>query len=330
MPLKRWTDFKAGDRVIASDCQRDAGTVLEVGPDATVAGRVHVQWDDGAPASWLRADLLKPAAPDFSALPDIDAARRPIVQRTDTNEAMADSRDVAIYFGKVHRDVVRSIEVLAAKDADWGMRNFTRTPYVEPQNGQTYHFYRMTKSGFSMLAMGFTGDRAFQFKLRYIEAFEDMEAELRKRSAPAHTLPQSFAEALRLAADQADLIAKQGAESATLAPKATFHDAVAVAVNSQTMEAAAKVLGIGRNTLFKFLRDQKILQQNNRPYQTYLDLGHFSVVERVWRDRDDQAHTDTTTLVTGKGLIFLRKKLAERQIATSQTVPALPAAATAH
>lgn len=58
MPLKRWTDFKAGDRVIASDCQRDIGTIIETQPDATAAGRAHVQWDDGAPSSWLRADLL--------------------------------------------------------------------------------------------------------------------------------------------------------------------------------------------------------------------------------------------------------------------------------
>ncbi|WP_398471527.1 phage antirepressor KilAC domain-containing protein [Tardiphaga sp.] len=148
-------------------------------------------------------------------------------------------------------------------------------------------------------------------------------------TAPA--LPKSYAEALRELAATVETVERQQAEIVTMAPKADFHDAVAEAVNSQTMEAAAKVLGIGRNNLFKFLRNHKILQQNNRPYQTYLDLGHFSVVERVWRDREDQAHTDTTTLVTGKGLIFLRKKLAEKQIVNASTsVPALPAAATAH
>lgn len=59
MALKIWTDFKAGDRVMAGDCERDIGTVIETGPDATCAGRVHVRWDDGEPDSWLRADLLK-------------------------------------------------------------------------------------------------------------------------------------------------------------------------------------------------------------------------------------------------------------------------------
>lgn len=61
MALKIWSDFKPGDRVMASDCQRDIGTIVEVGPDATVAGRALVRWDDNTGASWLRADLLSPS-----------------------------------------------------------------------------------------------------------------------------------------------------------------------------------------------------------------------------------------------------------------------------
>lgn len=61
MALKIWTDFKVGDRVMACDNERDIGTVMETGPDATVAGRALVRWDDGAEPSWLRADLLSPS-----------------------------------------------------------------------------------------------------------------------------------------------------------------------------------------------------------------------------------------------------------------------------
>ena len=61
MALKIWSDFKSGDRVMAGSCQRDIGTIIEVWPDATVAGRALVQWDDGTPSSWLRADLLSPS-----------------------------------------------------------------------------------------------------------------------------------------------------------------------------------------------------------------------------------------------------------------------------
>src|ERR1700737_3998189 len=61
MAIKVWTDFNPGDRVMACNNQRDIGTVREIGPDATVAGRALVQWDDNSPASWLRADLLSPS-----------------------------------------------------------------------------------------------------------------------------------------------------------------------------------------------------------------------------------------------------------------------------
>ena len=61
MALKVWTDFKTGDRVMASDCERDIGTVIDLAPDATVAGKALIRWDDGEPNSWLRADML-----DFS------------------------------------------------------------------------------------------------------------------------------------------------------------------------------------------------------------------------------------------------------------------------
>lgn len=58
MALKIWSDFKAGDRVMATDCERDIGTIVEVMAACDVAGRALVRWDDGEPDSWLRADLL--------------------------------------------------------------------------------------------------------------------------------------------------------------------------------------------------------------------------------------------------------------------------------
>lgn len=61
MALKIWSDFKTGDRVMAGDCQRDIGTIIEVKPACDVAGRALVRWDDGDTPSWLRADMLKPS-----------------------------------------------------------------------------------------------------------------------------------------------------------------------------------------------------------------------------------------------------------------------------
>ena len=73
---------------------------------------------------------------------------------------------------------------------------FYNSSYVHPQNGQEYPEYLMNRDGFTLLAMGFTGKKSLEWKLKYIQAFNDMEKKL--KASPA--LPKTFAEALRLAA----------------------------------------------------------------------------------------------------------------------------------
>ncbi len=63
-----------------------------------------------------------------------------------------------------------------------------------------------------------------------------------------------------------------------LEPKAQFYDDVAGSKDSIEMGHVAKVLGIramGRNNLFSLLRDKKVLDRNNIPYQQYVDCGYF-------------------------------------------------------
>lgn len=327
MPLKRWTDFKPGDRVIASDCQRDAGTVLEVGPDATVAGRVHVRWDDGTPASWLRADLLKPAAPDFSALPDIDAGRMPVVQISTTNEAMADSRNVATYFDKRHADVLRDIRNLHCT-ADFRERNFA--PFkINDLAGEGTSHVEMTKDGFVFLAMGFTGPKAALFKERYITAFNVMEAELRGRTmAPIHSLPQSFADALQLAANQARQIEQQQVAITTMTPKAEFVDRFVNSEGFYNFHDAAKALGCRPQYFCRWLRGRFCFAKGKlTPFSQFLDQGIF--VTRSFTA--ENGHTGPQHFVTPKGIEFFSTRITDEiRIPNHQSAPALPAAATAH
>jgi len=88
--------------------------------------------------------------------------------------AKTDSLHVAEFFEKRHDNVIRDIENLIVK----GVLNFEETPYINPQNGQSYKSYEMDRTGFTLLAMGFTGDKALEFKLQYIRAFDAMEAAL--------------------------------------------------------------------------------------------------------------------------------------------------------
>jgi len=105
--------------------------------------------------------------------------RKPVV-RNDNGKTFADSRDVAEFFEKEHRNVLRDIRnLIAALPADKAVLNFE--PFrINDLTGESTSHYLMSRDGFTLLAMGFTGAKVLQWKLDYIEAFNTMEAELLK------------------------------------------------------------------------------------------------------------------------------------------------------
>nr|DAQ41615.1 MAG TPA: regulatory protein [Caudoviricetes sp.] len=109
-----------------------------------------------------------------------------IVFCSDNGQLMTTSLKVAEVFGKEHSKVVRDIENISCSDS-FRVANFGDTPYVNPQNGQTYKMYSMTKDGFVFLVMGYRGAKAAQFKEAYIEAFNKMEKAIKE--APAFPSP---------------------------------------------------------------------------------------------------------------------------------------------
>jgi anti-repressor protein len=96
------------------------------------------------------------------------------------------------------------------------------------------------------------------------------------------------------------------------APKIEFHDAVQRSSNLQTVSEVAKKYGIGRNKLFKLLRDRKLLMTDeyNTPYQRYMNSGHFVVVGTVF-SKAGYTYRSNKTMITGKGEIYIGKLLRE-------------------
>lgn len=113
-----------------------------------------------------------------------------IVLSTQNGEPVASSREIAKRFGKEHRNVMRDIENLMSD----GVLKIEQTPlffkteYIHPQNHQKYPMYLMNRDGFSLLAMGFTGKEAVQWKLKYIAAFNAMEQQLAEQHKCRQTL----------------------------------------------------------------------------------------------------------------------------------------------
>lgn len=108
-----------------------------------------------------------------------------------------------------------------------------------------------------------------------------------------------------------NIISKKNRQIEEMQPKVEFFDTVADSKTAISMNEVAKVLdvkGFGRNKLFEFLRDNKILDRCNVPYQKYVDNGWFRVIEQHYQKNGEPVVT-TKTLVYQKGVDGIRKIL---------------------
>lgn len=135
---------------------------------------------EAAPASPSRGQESS-GTPESSTTDAGGENRLPVVRLAD-GAPVADSRDVAAFFGRRHGDVLRAIRDVECSD-EFRRRNFASFKNNDLTGESTSHV-TMTKDGFVLVVMGFTGAKAVQFKEAYIAQFNAMEAEL-KNSARA-------------------------------------------------------------------------------------------------------------------------------------------------
>ncbi len=123
------------------------------------------------------------------------AAPRPKVH-VKSGEVLTNSRDVSCYFQKRHDNILRDIDKLLGANEKLGdkggLLNFEETYVDIPIGGgktKPFRTYDMDRDAFTLLAMGFTGAKALEFKLRYIAAFNAMAEKLQKQKAQQAPVP---------------------------------------------------------------------------------------------------------------------------------------------
>lgn len=106
--------------------------------------------------------------------------------QTINGKAVTTSRKVAEFFEKQHKHILEAIRKLEIPE-DYRQPNFRPSVYEQPNpsGGKPIQQpeYLITKDGFVLLTMGFTGKKAMQFKIAYIEAFNAMEEQLKQKAA---------------------------------------------------------------------------------------------------------------------------------------------------
>lgn len=230
-----------------------------------------------------------------------------IVLSMQSGEPVASSRQIADNFEKRHDHVMRDIDAMKKDVPNFGEMFFETT--APDSYGREQRTYLMNRDGFTLLAMGFTGKAALEWKLKYIAAFNEMEKKLADQ--PQLTRSQLLATALIAAHEELEEKDKQ---IETMKPKVLFADAVSASKKSILVGELAKLLSqnginIGQNRLFDWMRKNGYLIKDpkrsdyNLPTQRSMEKGLFEIKETTIQ-HSDHVSINRTPKVTGKGQVY--------------------------
>lgn len=224
----------------------------------------------------------------------------------------ASSRDVAEFFEKEHRNVMQSIDRLIEQEPSLTPAQFSAGVYVIPETGRQQHrYFEMTRDGFTLLAMGFTGAKALQWKLRYIEAFNKMESQLKSAPATINVRDPSQLATIAIQLIEVNKELEQRAVTAeahveAVKPKVRAFDQFMNAEGLYGLQNAARVLGLPPNKFISYLKQKYLFYQGGAlvAKRIYCERGLFEVKGTLV---DDKARYQT--FITPKGIEYFAAKL---------------------
>lgn len=237
----------------------------------------------------------------------------------ENNQVVVSSRQIAKDFGKQHKHVLDSIrDILAAENS--ATKFFYESTY--DNRGKEYPEYLMNRDGFSLLVMGFTGSKALEWKVRYIQAFNAMEAKLAMEHQDSYMIADPIARALKWAEEEKKRRALQATCSqqeqliGELKPKADYTDKILQSKSLVPITAIAKDYGMSGQALNKILHGLKIIYRIGNQwllYSKYQACGYTSS-ETVQIETSEGPKVVLNTKWTQKGRLFLYEMLKKQNI----------------
>lgn len=222
------------------------------------------------------------------------------------------------------RDLHRHLGV-KSKFADWIKNRINDYDFVE---GEDFSIYTQSKEGNNAVSSEYSISFGMAKELGMVERsakgkeirkfFIECERAMSK-VRPGFVVPKTFAEAMRLAADNQDKLDLQRDKITQDAPKVEFFETVVSMPDGCPISIACQVAGLkfGQNTLYKKLRDKGVLFRSgvryNLPKQAYVSKGLFSLKETIY-EHNRSTSIQFTTEVTQKGIAWLIKTYANRSV----------------
>lgn len=221
-------------------------------------------------------------------------------------QVVVSSRQVAEKFGKEHKHVLDSVrEILKAENS--AVRFFQENMYKVEGNNKSYPEYLMNRDGFTLLAMGFTGKDALQWKLKYIAAFNKMEELLKEQEV----IPKDLPAALRMAAEIAEKAQALQIENTQqkqiineMQPKASYYDLILQNNTLMSVTQIAKDYGMSAKKMNSLLHELGVQYKQGGIwflYEKYQCDGYTQSKTFPTADGENRFHTYWTQ----KGRLFI-------------------------
>lgn len=221
-------------------------------------------------------------------------------------QAVTSSLQVAETFNKNHQHILEAIDNLTVENPT--VKNlFVEGTYTNSRN-RVYREIFMNRDGFTLLAMGFTGKKALGFKMQYIEAFNQMEDELKlgysTKNVGGYQVPSNYRGALLLAADLQEQVE-------IMKPKATYYDLILQNKDLMSVTQIAKDYGMSANKLNQLLSSWKIQYKQGKQWILYAKYQSKGYTQSFTYPSDID-HSHPLTKWTQEGRLFIHDQLHER------------------
>ena len=220
-------------------------------------------------------------------------------------QAVTTSRNIASNFDKNHQHILEAVDKLTVENST--VKNMFEETTYKNNRGREYREVLMNRDGFTLLAMSFTGKKALEFKLKYIEAFNQMEARL------TNQVPTNMVEAITLALEQAKTIEVQNQVIGELQPKADYTDKILQSKSLFTITQIAKDYGMSGSALNKKLHELGVQYKQAGQWLLY-SQHHAKGYTHSETFEIEGNRVVMNTKWTQKGRLFLYKLLKENEI----------------
>lgn len=234
----------------------------------------------------------------------------------ETKKTFTTSLDIANVFGKEHKHVLESIRSTISTTKEYFNETNFRPVQYKDNKGEMRPYYELTRDGFTLLVMGYTGEKAMKFKAMYIEAFNKMEEEIKRRNPAQNLSPKELAYmVIRAEEEKERLMIENKMQKQIITeyePKVSYYDNILQSKDLLTITQIAHDYDLSGTKLNRILNENHIQYNQGGMWLLYNEhqgKGYTKTTTHSFKHKNGDDGAKILTKWTQKGRIFIHQLL---------------------